>query len=153
MWKKKIDKSPGLLPFSCLWRLQHPVIHYRWPTSQVALQRRPHHWSDWLKFLLTKLCTNGERVKTCEAPGKRTTFSFIYKRVRGKKSADKYSESLKINCHQYSGTCLPVVLQELCLVVWFLNVLFNNKAIAGIGPKTYVMTILRAATHETVGTP
>ena len=90
--KKKIDKSPGLLPFSCLWRLQHPVIHYRWPTSQVALQRRPHHWSDWLKFLLTKLCTNGECVKTCEAPGKRTMFSFIYKRVRGKKSADKDSD-------------------------------------------------------------
>ena len=32
---------------------------------------------------------------------------------------------------------------------WFLNVLFNNKAILRTGPKTEGLTIFRAATHET----
>ena len=35
------------------------------------------------------------------------------------------------------------------MVGWFLNVLFNNKAISLTGPKTERLTILHPATHET----
>ena len=37
----------------------------------------------------------------------------------------------------------------VCVFVWFLNVLVNKQAISRTGPKTELLTILRAATHET----